>query len=1244
MTPEVLNPCIDLLRQEFVLVQAWKKTSSYIRYHNWYADTLELDWTTINLPEFIADISANLETPDQWESDPLRLVLAPKSQRWHVSNSGTWKPTEKRVNPASRLRPLAHVSLRDQVVATAVMLCLADQIESRQGDPRNSYGNAASRGKISSYGNRLFCDEIDGKLHHRWGSSKLYRSYFQDYRSFIARPAVVAKSVERRDGRHNFIIESDLRQFYDRIRPEQLIQALREILRHDNGTSAFLDFAEKVFDWHWHTRDQSAVMKHAQDNELNDFTRIALPQGLVSAGFFANAVLVSFDEKLRSSFGEEIAEGISLEDGCRYVDDLRIVVVSETSSLDDVQKAIINWIQSLLDDEAPGLLLSDNKTKTKTNKFGGPHKAFVRQSRRMERIQSSVSGGFDAIAGAEILDAVQGLIRSQEALSHEVIDNGWNYTLLPDVRDETVARFSASRFRTTYRSIRPLLDKGYAVEGTGETSDQNDDFDKITSRVRTQRDIDNDAQEFSLTLIRRWIIDPSNVRLLRVGFDIFPDAAVLRDVLNLMTPFTQSSGRPRSLRCVAWYCLGELLRAGATETGFVEDDECLPKNICLEKYRQVLRDEAVRLVRLRDKTIPWYLRQQALLFLAAFDPAGAPIVRRGWSEETAHYHKLILFLRGEKHYLTNSKFATLAILSRRGFPRNQTSTGLKNSTLTTEQKTEIAIKDPLLALELSANNIRFFDGFPTRIRRDLCIDMGSKTQKGVSLIDVVLGDGPMYPLRNELSLLLFSIKLLDKLQDPKLAETECISPGQIRLEIECNVGIGEVVELDVLPVRTSAAGSLYTVPRWCMPADRWRFQLGFLLRFILSRQPDFSAIVLPENSRKCLRAYQPVKSHWYQRLYGLFNAQQAFGDDWVPITDWMEQFLLALLRWPGCRTPSGFDWVRLGIEGVRPKIQERIDFLTEKRGAATRLLMLPMVIGRPTTENSSPRPLGACVVQTVVPDTDTFNKADLTCSDRSIRRRHRNHLSTALQAVRRMLDLRNTHKQCGGRLDWLILPELAVHPNDVQTHLVPFARAHKTLILTGLTYQEIFLGKPAINSALWIMPEWTRNHGLQIRIRRQGKHHLAPDEKGLNVQGFRPCQWLIGYPWSKDQRPLWLSASICYDATDLGLASDLRNKSDVFSIPAFNKDVKTFDQMALALHYHMYQLVVLVNNGKYGGSNAYWPSADIHERQKFHMHGQPQASIAFLDIDITKMDDFLQRSSKHKSSGWKYPPAGLDEL
>ena len=235
-----------------------------------------------------------------------------------------------------------------------------------------------------------------------------------------------------------------------------------------------------------------------------------------------------------------------------------------------------------------------------------------------------------------------------------------------------------------------------------------------------------------------------------------------------------------------------------------------------------------------------------------------------------------------------------------------------------------------------------------------------------------------------------------------------------------------------------------------------------------------------------------------------------------------------------------------------------------------------------------------------------------------------------------------------GRLDWLILPELAVHPRDVATHLIPFARTHRTLILAGVTYDELLQDQPLVNSALWIIPEWSNAHGLQVRTRRQGKRYLAPEEQRFNagskrLQGFRPCQWLVGYPWSdkESDTPVWLTASVCYDATDIGMAADLRDRSDVIAIPALNKDVKTFDQMALALHYHMFQLVVVANNGQYGGSNAYWPSQDSHRRQIFHLHGQPQASIAFFEIDT--IADFVKRGDNvgPNSSTWKYPPAGL---
>jgi hypothetical protein len=1244
VTTDILKPRVDLLREEYVLVQAWKKTASYIRYHNWFSDTLELDRTAINLPAFVAELAERLQSPEQWENDPLRIVPAPKSQRWGVSpDSGDWEPRDKGMT-AARLRPLAHVSLKDQVVAAALMLCLADRVETKQGDPRTPIRDAASRNQIISYGNRLFCDAVGDELRHRWGSAKLYRAYYQDYRTFLSRPEVVAESIELANRRRGIIVHSDLRQFYDRVRPNRLTAALRTI-QHDEDDPHFFELTERVLDWEWHSRDEREVAIYAEQAELHDFSRVALPQGLVPAGFFANVALLDFDDRLRRSFNNEIATGVQLKDACRYVDDLRVVVTVEgVKALTQVADEVSDWLQNLLEEAVPGLELS--KEKTKAAEFGSGERPLVRQSSKMNRIQSAVSGGFDAIGGEEILDSIQGLIRSQQALSQESDDSGWAFSPLPDVRDETVTRFAAGRFRKTYRSIRPLLEEG-PVENTPVATGGMELQTGHFRPHRTQRELDEDARAFALSLIERWVEDPSNVRLLRIGLDLWPDVEILKAVLKLLRPFTERGGRRKAPRRVAWYCLSEILRAGATETGLVEDDECLPKRVNLAPYRAALRDEAARLIALPAPTIPWYLRQQALLFLAAHDPSSAPVFRAGRSAETKHYRDLIRFLRGEGNQLKSSDFATLAVLSRRAFLDKDTATQLTQQGLTPARQREIAERDPSFARELIHANVLLFDGLPARLREDLCLDTVANKEDFRTLSEIVMMDGPTGPFRNELALLRFAAAFLRRFQK-ETNEIEVIAPGQVRLKLSVRSGIADTTELEVVSSRAAPASSIYLPPAWCAQNDRWRFQLGYLLRFILAGRPDFTRSVRPSHWKEGVAVYRAAESHWYQRLYGLFNGQPAFGDDWLPITDWMEEFLSALLCWPGCREPVRFNCVTGGIEATLAQVQGRIVELEQKRGDSTSVLMLPLIAARPTERQGS-RPLRACVVQTAIPAAEQFNEKDLTLISSLTRKRHRNHLSASLAAVERMLALRETHNESEGRLDWLILPELAVHPLDVVTHLIPFARAHRTIVLAGLTYQEIFPGQPLVNSALWIIPEWTNNNGLQIRIRRQGKLHLAPNEESFNnggsrrLQGFRPCQWLIGYSWSSDAslRPVWLTASVCYDATDLGLAADLRHESDILAIPALNKDVRTFDQMALALHYHMFQLVIVANNGQYGGSNAYWPSSDIHKRQIFHLHGQPQASIAFLEIE--DIATFLERRNNPGAGApvWKYPPAGM---
>ncbi|MCC7535011.1 MAG: RNA-directed DNA polymerase [Deltaproteobacteria bacterium] len=1241
MIPEHLTPDLDLLKQEYVLVQAWKKTAAHIRKHNWFCDTVDLDRTTLNLEAFLAGLADELADPSGWTPRPLRIVPAPKSHAWEVSGTGLWSPA-KRV----RLRPLAHVSLRDQVTASALMLCLADRVETLQGDPRPPPGGWSAHNLPVSYGNRLYCDTAGGQLRHRWGSTRLYREYFQDYQTFLRRPDELAGQLQPRPDTRLAVLRTDLHSFFDRVRPALLLEKLRS-LRQPNDDPRVFELAARVLAWQWDQRDQQEVTRYSRMEGLDDFSSVALPQGLVAAGFLSNVVLLDFDRAARDAIGLDVGAGVVIEDVSRYVDDLRIVVRA-TGTAADVEKATTSWLTRLLADTAPGLELKSDKTRVAF--LDGDERPLVRQSRTMGRIQQAVSGGIDAQGGEEILDAVQGLLRAQERFPIEPAARGtWSLAPVADVPDATVARFAASRFRRAYRLLRPLLLSRQGSERDGAADGQRG---PPSSGFRTRSDLDDELRAFALGLIERWVDDPSNVRLLRIGLDLWPDQKVLEAVLRLLQPFTGKSGRRGPARRVAWYCLSEVLRAGATETGYVRDDEMLPAAVDVAVFRRTLVTEANRVASLPGPAIPWYLRQQALLCIAVHGPSISTVARSGRAAETRDYRRLILLLRGELPALSSAELATMVALCRRSFPPAELAPRLSDAIREPAVIEAVASRDPELAREAALADPDLVSRLSPRVRDDLCLRRPGGEADWVSLADLVLAAPPDHALRSEPDILSLAAALMRGWPDD--AEGRAITPNEIEIRKsksgDAVLDTGTTVEARVASTRVAPLGSMYAPPQWCPPAERWRLQLGYLLRFVLSGNPDFTRRSEPAH-RGGRIGYRPPWSCGFQRRYGLFNGQAAFGSTWLPISEWLEGFLAALLRWPGCHRSARFSWVGESRIDALDHVEARLAELQKLR--RPNLMLLPFVApdAKPLR---APRPLRACIVQTVIPEPEDFNE-DLEQSTAAKRWRHRNHLSAALAAVERMLVLRDTHLEKHGRLDWLILPELSVHPDDVGTHLIPFARKHRAIVLAGLTYRRPFSESLLINSAVWVIPTLTDGGNLRIVIREQGKWHLAPAEQKLNrptprIRSFRPCQWLIGYEWSDrpEDRPLWLTAAVCYDASDLSLAAGLRDRSDVFAVPALNKDVKVFDQMALALHYHMYQLVVVVNNGGFGGSNAYWPKTKDFHRQVFHLHGQPQASIAFFEIDdigkfIRRANDARASLSTGLESEWKFPPAGLEE-
>ena len=886
-----------------------------------------------------------------------------------------------------------------------------------------------------------------------------------------------------------------------------------------------------VFSWEWHKSDIKDSDEYAKSTNIDGFGFVALPQGLVASGFFANIFLLDLDRILRESIGREVREGVTIKDICRYVDDLRIVVkVTDGISTDQIETLVVDWLDTLMAIHAPGLGVSTDKTKATF--FRSEEQPLIRQARRMQRIQTAISGGFDAAGGEDVIHAVQGLVRTQTELSLTMSEGVKTFSATPDVKDETLSRFAAGRFRKTYRSLRPLLENRSFAD---VTIDPEIEIGKETFRRArmNQSDLDEEAKAYSLTLLSTWAANPSQVRLLRVAVDIWPSREVATTVIKLLKQYLTSKPN-RFARKVALYCMSEVFRAGATETGIVSDWEMLPSESDLGGYREVLLKTAIEVISTRSRIVPWYLKQQAILFLLVHKSSAVSPDEIYQESDIQKYIGMHRFLNANFDNLGDKDFAVQAVVARRSFLSLGSLLKLVSNKITKTRFIQISQLDLELANELLSiypaaeiDDLNLLD--------DLNLSDWS-TRGGYEKLDsLVTAGGELNALRNEIGILTFSIAFLKLVKDQNLPSV--ITPSNVQLTRIAKGNYSRVTDLSVSAVmKREGYRSIYTTPAWVSVENRWRFQLGFLIRFILTARTDYSLPVNEKSWKEDVPVYRATRSHWLQRSYGFYNGHGSFGDEWLPISQFSQDMLYTLLSWPGCRAEAKIENSDT-IDGMLSAVESSLAEAESSIGDATGILMLKLNAAL-MTNHAANRPLRACVVQIITPSSQEMT-TDITASSLKLRQKHRNHLSTALAAVEKMLDLRDTHKDQKKRLDFLILPELSVHPDDVKTHLVPFARAFKTIILAGLTYHELFKGRPLVNAAIWVVPRVIKGQGLQIVTRLQGKYHLAPLEQKFNdpfqqIMSFRPCQWLIGYEWSRSfNDPLWLTGSICYDATDI---------------------------------------------------------------------------------------------------------------
>ncbi|WP_445990183.1 RNA-directed DNA polymerase [Chromobacterium haemolyticum] len=1236
-----LKPTLDYLSDPVVLAQAWKKSHSYIRSHNWYADMLELDASAINLEANL--IAWGKELAAQcYQAKPMRLVPAPKTDVWTFESRNShweWRPAKtqtklsakrRRAQLSEPLRPLAHLTIKDQTVATAMMMCMADAVETAQG-PTDGID-------IASYGNRLFCSWDEGRARFRWGSSTTYSKYFQDYQRFLKRTAGAAKNLESSQAslatapRAIYEVQLDMSAFYDSIDRIELLSKLRQVVDGYHGlpreeTEHFWNAVERCFlSWKW----------SRQDSRLNPCLKMplsnnGLPQGLVASGFFANVYLLDFDTACRGLAGSSF-NNFTIHEYCRYVDDLRIVISvdenTDSETLESIKQSIVTMLGRLLPPEGR---LQFNPDKTKLIRLSGEDSD---ASSQMSRLQSITSGPMDLDSLIHVENSLDSLFlraevslddRERSSLATCTYPLATVHQVALDVREDTVLRFAANRWTKVLKAKRRLA----------------------TSREREALDTTQEA--VARRFVASWARNPALTLLLKKGLQLFPSETLLRTVWDPLVD-KLSDATPLRERCIASYCLAEICRFSVTDLRRTVKAD-LPQTADLDGYYTYIYEQVRSLI--QRPVLPWYLKQQAGLLLVGqvqagtcqiFEHDGMLAQVMSISLGCASGKPTVIVpaalvawqMLEDPSPVIRSVCAWLDTLGVRARKRALQTIAVNNSDLFLGLVDYLQNNHP--SLSPAAKAVSEILGLAST---SLPVSLAD-WQGSCLLADVI--QSPANPFVHENALIKLAIAAVECQQAgtgffllPQAFTVSCENwksiqdPRSARLTVRATQ-----------PNMQVNADARYAPAPWVPEVGDGRFlyTFGCLLRACAVGSCDFTAshVLFRQDISD---GYMGLKTSWYKRRMGMMHSPESLVGEAAPMSGWITELLFILLQWPGLDTES---WEQqwptdLSLATIKPILKSRLEHQLGLYGVASDMPLYVQRVMPPADTNDA---LRVVTVQSLLPKRSDFEAYGVELNDSSYREKHRGHLADLCNLVLKKLE---TMDFVNGRdvevaANLIVFPELSVHQDDVDL-LEALSAKTKAMVFAGIVFHQH--ENKLINRALWLIPYRASQGGLRWIKRWQGKWNLTKLETNISSP-WRPYQLLIELVGTLPHlgRGYRLSGAICYDATDMRLTADLRDHSDAFLIAALNNDITTFDNMIDALHYHMYQHVVLVNTGEFGGSAAKAPFKLPHHRQIIHSHGSDQISVSVFKIDmLSLMVDCPPDPNGEYSRQRKTKPAGI---
>lgn len=1282
----------EYISDPVLLALAWKRSHNYIRSFNWYADNFELDKTSLFLAKTSKEWADEIKEKN-FELEPLKLVPAPKTYEWifkqkkNVEQCLVWEPksdNHKNSQNELALRPLAHISIKEQTFFTLLMMCLANQVETEQGDPSLDFSKVhintdkeeagkiirGTKAKVVNYGNRLYCTyDENGKAEHNYGATTIYSKYFVDYRKFLQRPYYFAQEqmTEKLPNEDVYIVELDLKKFFDTVNREKLTTKIKEFIKTDIESDSVNYLLTQFNHWKWHESAQDEY-KCFCSKEENEAIADGIPQGLVAGGFFANIYLLDFDQEIQEYLGkcienQEILNSstdnkkLKLVDYCRYVDDIRLVItttrLNKNESFDSLKEILHKYITDIFNRLDLNIELNYKKTKITPYQV---KKAGI--SKQLNDIQSKVSGPMDLEQTNDIVSELEVLlsmttsdIPEQEA-NNCLVNNLANIDRNTfDVREDTLRRFTANQLAKRLNEIRHFTSRetdnlGNPISG---------DWDYLQERIARR-------------LIATWSKDPSLVSLLKKGLELFPDPKILKPVLEqfeLINGLRKTKLVKRE-QAIIRYLLAEIFRHSATVI-HRKDSQSVPAHADINSYFELLQKKAVDIIQNNDNTSDkWcFLADQArFLLLVRLDTLLE--IESGNVEHDVIF-KLAKGFRNITITSLNPKQLAMCILIADQLVEDNDSVIRATNELFIKlgkiKTKRILIAIALQNIELVEQIIKYAKQFmPSWIEdpkvKELIKTLYLDIQPSRKPLEKITGQQsiiqlitrPDNPFKNEI----MAIKLMQALitaylDGPKLGENELTSL-QIDLAntfVMFPIGYSQIpkfesfkstLKIEKIEFHKTVQGNALNS---YLSGDQIHLQkIAFVIRAALASSKDITGF---GKSFTAKPSYRGLKSTQLKRQLGLYTTPESLAGEGAEFTGWLTTLISKLLRWPGIRVhEQGYKWPDpLNFKNVASLLKERLALLEKNYCQLSNIPALPELI-TPLWLNK--KNLKVAMVQSKMPSIQDF-KADIYLDNPHYRSKHRQHIAKVaaltLQHIKAQQLGKNkaNHRDCD--TDLIIFPELAIHQDDLDI-LIQLSKKTHAIIFAGLNFLKINHYSHPINTAIWIVPR--KHNGNQTEILRfQGKQNMTKGEISLNIQPWRPYQLLLElrHPQHPDKAGFIITGAICYDSTDIKLSADLTNKSNALIISALNKDIATFDSMVEALHYHMYQHVVLVNSGEFGSSYAMAPYKEHHEKLIAHSKGKDQVSINTFEMN---MFDFRRDgigSSLKSDLKLKTPPAGV---